>query len=50
MGPAAKTTLLPVTADGDFAYASWAPDGRVLARGEPYLSALWRYQRSAAFK
>jgi hypothetical protein len=51
LDPTAKTfTVLPVSAEGDFAYPSWGPDGRVLARGERYLSALWRYQRSAGFK
>jgi hypothetical protein len=49
--PAAKTfTIAPFTIDGDAESPGWAPDGRILARGQRYMLSLWRYQRSAAFK
>ena len=51
LDPAAKTfTVLPISFEGDVASSGWTPDGRVLARGQRYLTALWRYQRSAGFK
>ena len=47
LDPASKSfTLAPIAFDGDTAPAGWAPDGRILVRGQQYLFSLWRYQRS----
>jgi hypothetical protein len=51
LDPAAKSfTLVPMAIDGDAAPAGWAPDGRILSRGQRYWSSLWRYRRSKDFQ
>jgi hypothetical protein len=51
LDPADKSfTAVPILIDGDSSSAGWAPDGRILSRGQRYLTMLWRYQRSTTFK
>jgi len=37
-------TVIPLAFEGDISVAGWAPDGRIVARGTRYRSALWRYR------
>ena len=37
-------TVIPVAFEGDISVAGWTPDGRIVARGQRYMSALWRYR------